>query len=75
MEAAADLVVDPAARHLAERGRHDLQRVVGAGAPPVSQQEIERHRLRKLRRAVEAAVARVEALGDRAIGAIERVSR
>ena len=60
-EAAAELVVDPAACHrLAGRVEHLPRR--GRAVP---QQELEHHRRRELRRAAEPPVARVELTGQR----------
>ncbi len=53
MEAAADDVVHAAGRHRVERLRHHLERAA-------AQQELERRRGRKLRRASEASPLRIE---------------
>ena len=60
MEAAAELVVDPAVGHRVERPPRDRERPRVAGRDRAPQQVLDRHRLRELRRAAPAAVARVE---------------
>ncbi len=63
-EAAAELVVDAAARHpLAGLGGH-LEGALGAGAGVVPQQELDDHGRRELGRAAEAAVRRVIVAGQ-----------
>src|SRR6185437_3489068 len=64
-ESAADLIVDPAARHLHERRRRHVQRAPVAGAGPVAQQKVEQHRRWKLGRTTETAKARIVARCDR----------
>ena len=72
MEAATDLVVHPARRHRVERHR---DRVEGLRHPWVAhrlvEQERERHRLRELRGAAEAAEAGIELRVDRAHRVVE----
>src|SRR5690348_4682952 len=75
MKSAAELIVDPPARHLAERRRDHLERVIRVRASPIAQQEIEGHRLRKLRRTIEPAVSRVEPLRNAAVCAVEYLGR
>ena len=55
MESAADVVVDAAARHLAQRLQRHLQRVFLAGACVIAQKEIEHDRSRELWRGAEAS--------------------
>ena len=59
-EAAAELVVHPAARHLHERRVHHAPRVRVVAAARETQYELPDHRLRKLRRAAEPPVLLVE---------------
>ena len=62
-EAAADLVVDPAARNRKQRLGRDL--VLAA-----RKQELDDRRLRELRRSAEASVSRVELAGQLRDGAV-----
>ena len=48
-----------------------LERVLHAASRPVPEQEVERHGLGKLRRALESAVPLVEPLGERMVRAVE----
>ena len=57
---AADLVVDSAAGHAVERALHHDRFSLAASALVLPQQELERGRLRKLRRAAESAVPGIE---------------
>src|SRR5947207_15801496 len=59
MKAAADLIVDRAARHRVERRDRGLARSVVA-ALCASQKKIDIHRARELRRAAESAVVAIE---------------
>ncbi len=62
MKPAAELIVDSAGRHLVERERHHLAASPSLAMPlPQSQQHLQIHRMRKLRRAAEAAVMEIEA--------------
>ena len=72
-EAAADLIVDAAARHPLKGVRHHREHVRVAGARPLPQREVERHRGRKLRRAIEAAESRLVSLLERRRGAREQI--
>ncbi len=58
-EAAAELVVDAAARHPLAGVRRHLQRALRAGAGVVPQQELDHHGRRELRRPAEPAALRV----------------
>ena len=60
MEAAAYLVVHPAAGHLAQRQLHHLECLLVAAEEPVSQEKFADHRLWKLGRLAESAVLVVE---------------
>ena len=60
MEAAAELVVDPAVGHGVERPTGDRQRPRVAGGEVTTQQVLDRHRLRELGRLPPATVGRVE---------------
>jgi hypothetical protein len=64
-KAAAHLIVQPAAGHLPVRVLHHLQRLRLARARPVAQEEVQRHRRRKLGGAVEAAEPGLVALHQR----------
>ena len=70
-EAAAELVVDAAIGHGVQRARHHRQDRRVAGSAPGSEQELEGHRRRELRRAAEPAVHGVEAGTDARGGGIE----
>ena len=72
-EAAADLIVDPSARHAPEGVRHDVQCLGLTGARPLPQREVERHRRRELGRAAEAAEPRLELRAQRRHRAREQV--
>ena len=61
-EAAAELVVDAAARHRAERLLRDRQGERRSRSSPVSEERVERHRLRKLWRTPKSTVAHVVVL-------------
>ena len=61
MKAAADLIVHSAVGHLVERQRDHVQRMLIAGSMVIAQQKIDAHARRKLRRAAEAALTRIEA--------------
>jgi hypothetical protein len=74
VEAAAGLVVDPAARHVEEGVAGDLEREGSPGPAPVPEEEVEGHRLRELRRSLEAAVPGVVARRQPARGALEERS-
>ena len=71
VEAATHLIVDSAPRHFHERCAHDRELLRIPGTPPVPEQKVQRHRLRKLRGALEAAVPRIVARGDPARGLVE----
>ena len=71
-EAASQVVVHAAAGHPAQRVLDHVPRVLLAGAGREAQQELQRHRLRKLRRATEATVLRVEARCHAAIRLVHR---
>ena len=73
-ESAADLIVDSAAGHFAERGRYHLQRVVCICALPIAQKKIEHHRRGKLRSAAKAAVFGVIALCQRSVNGVEHLA-
>ena len=60
MEAATDLVVDPAKSHLRQRQRRHLQRLLVARAMRVAEQETDVEARGKLRGAAHAALDRVE---------------
>ena len=60
VEAAADLVVHAAGRHRVERDRDHLERLGCGVARGHVEEEVERHRLRELGGAAEAAEALVE---------------
>ncbi len=60
MKAAAEVVVHAAAGHAIQRQANHVQGVVVAEALPAAQQQAQVHRVRKLGRAAEAAVRRVE---------------
>ena len=66
-EAAADLVVDAAARHREQRRQRHRALVA-------QQQELDHRRLRELRRSAKAAVARVEGLCQRRHGGVQLLS-
>src|SRR5207302_7122088 len=72
-ESAADLIVDSATRHLEERPLYDEEGILHAAARPVAQQEVERHRLRKLRRSLEPAMLLVVTIGERAVHAVQEL--
>src|SRR5829696_4157739 len=59
MKTAAELIVDTAGRHLPARVAHHLEGLAIAGASVCAEQEFERHRGWKLRRAAETAVNRI----------------
>ena len=61
VEAAAELVVDPAAGHLGQGVGDGLPLLLIAGAPPILEQEVQVHRLRELRRIAEPTLMWVEA--------------
>ncbi len=63
-EAARELVVDAAAGHRLAGVAGHLERVLGAGAGVVAQQELQRHRRRELRRAAESAALGVVGPGQ-----------
>src|SRR5712672_3328194 len=73
-ESAADLIVDSAAGHFAERIHDDLERFAGAGPFPVAKKEIEHHRRREFGSRAESAVLRVVALLERSIDTFEHLS-
>ena len=80
MEAAAQLIVHPARRHLAQREQRHPERGlallrVGRRAMVDMEEKIQRHRARKFRRAAEAAFARIVAARDLLIGGIDQLSR
>ena len=58
MESSGKLVVDSAARHLSERRNDDVAHVRIARSRIAVQQQIDRRRMRKFRRAAEAAMLR-----------------
>ncbi len=64
-EAAAQLVVDPAAGHRLRGRLHHLQGRLGPRTGVVAQQEFQRHGRRELGRATESAVHGVEVAGQR----------
>src|SRR5580765_8275789 len=61
-EAAAEMIVDAALRDMGEGERHRLDRIGQAVAKTCAPQEGEELRLRKFRRASDAAVCRVDEL-------------
>src|SRR5206468_2280791 len=69
VEATADLVVDPAARHHRQRRVDHLAGPRVLRAPPEAQDELPDHRLGKLRRAPEPALPLVELGRERLEGA------
>src|SRR5207247_11174036 len=73
-ESAADLIVDSAAGHFAERGRYHLQRVVCVSSLPIAQKKIEHHRPGKLWSAAKAAVFGVIALCQRSVNGVEHLA-
>ncbi len=72
VEAARELVVDAAARHLREREARDAQPLRLARARPLPQQRVEHHRLRELGCRTEAARLGVEPVARRADRLAER---
>ncbi len=70
-EATAELVVDAAVGHGIKGPRHHRQDRRVAGSAPGSEQELEGHRRRKLRRPAEPAVCGVEAGPDARGGRLE----
>ena len=75
MEAAAELVAQPAVGHRLERAPGDEQRSRIAGGEMVAEQELDGHRLRELGRPAPAAVGRVERGLDRAGSGGQQVRR
>ena len=65
MEPAAQVVVYPACRHAPQGVEDDRQRLAVPCPTMVPKQERDQHRLRKLRRAAEPAVHRIEARRER----------
>ena len=74
-EAATELIVDPARRHGVERGGDHLAGLGCAGAHELATQEVDRHRLRELRRPPEAAPLRIELRAHLLGGGREDVGR
>jgi len=72
VEAAADLVVDAAARHPVEGDLGGVPEGRVPGRPIPSQQQVEGGRVRELRRPAEAAVALVGVLDQLPAGLVER---
>ncbi len=70
-EAAAEVVVDPTCGHRIERRDRGAQRGVGAGAVVLSQQVVQRHRLRELGCCPEATPARIVGGQHRHRGLVE----
>ena len=71
MEAAAELVAQPAVGHRVERAPGDRQRPGVAGREMAAEQVLDRHRLRELRGSAPAAVRRVEGGFDPGRRAVE----
>ena len=59
-EAATELVIQPAVRHLLQSVKHDVQRLLVAGCMAAAQQQIELRRMQEFRCAAEAAMHAVE---------------
>ncbi len=64
VEAATQVIVEPAGRHLPERMNHQIERIPILGPVVVAQQEIQRRRRRELRPVAEAPVDRVVEEGE-----------
>ena len=60
VKASAEMIVDPAGRHLVERQSYHVERFATAIATPQSQQQSQVDRMRKFSRAAKASFARVE---------------
>ncbi len=71
MEAAAQVVADPARRHAAQRVERHVEGRRGARARVLAQEHLQRHRLGELGCAAEAAVGRVVLAGHGAHGTVE----
>jgi hypothetical protein len=74
-EAAADLIVHPAARHPDQRRVHHALRVGVPRPLEEAQDELPDHRLRKLRRAALSAPLLVELRGDALEGGVQHLLR
>ncbi len=74
-EAAAELVVDAAAGHVAQRRDRHVERALVAERGAAAQQQLDRVGMRELRRAREPAVLRVVRLGELRGGRVERRAR
>ena len=72
MEAATELVVHPAVGHRVKRPTCHRERPLIAGGGVAAQQELDRHRLRELRRPAPAAICRVERRLDRGSGRVQQ---
>ena len=72
-EPAADVVVDPARGHRVQGGDDGVERGSGTGAPVVSQQVTEAHRLGELRRGAESAPPRFVCREHRHRGLVEHL--
>ena len=72
-ETARELVVQTAASHPRRRRGGEVQRVRRARAFVVAQEELQRHRRRELGRPAEPAVHRVELVGQRLDGGVQRL--
>src|SRR4029079_19776578 len=71
MKATANLIVDPAVSHFAERVGDHLESVICSSSAPVSKKKIQRHCWRKLRGTFESTVTDVVLLRNSTIREVQ----